>query len=115
MAAGFDVSEIRALGFDLGKAGLKATATASAAIRKTAFDIEAAAKNAAPVDTGNLRNSISSDVGALSAEIGPTAEYGIYVEYGTSRMAPQPFMGPAFDANVEGLVRAMESIADEVL
>lgn len=111
----FDTSELRELAFDLGKAGFKATATATRAVRKTAMDIEATAKTLAPVDTGNLQGSISSEIHALSAEIGPTAEYGFYVEYGTSRMAPQPYMGPALDQHAEGFVRAMESIADEIL
>jgi HK97 gp10 family phage protein len=113
---GIDIGEVRQLSFDLGRAGLKATTLASQAVRKTALDIEADAKALAPVDTGNLKGSISVDsLGPLAAEIGPTATYGIFQEYGTSRMPPQPFMGPAFDRRSPGLVAAMEQIADEVL
>lgn len=36
-----------------------------------------------PVDTGRLRQSIVSIVEGNSAVIGPTASYGVYVEFGT--------------------------------
>jgi HK97 gp10 family phage protein len=45
----------------------------------------------APVRTGELRNSVqATDEGAVA-----TAPYAAYVEYGTSRTAPQPFAGPS--------------------
>jgi HK97 gp10 family phage protein len=111
----FDVSELRKLSADLGEADGKTTALASKVVAKVALDIEAAAKVAAPVDTGFLKNSISTTVEGLSAEVGPTASYSMYVEYGTSRMRPQPFMGPAFDANVGKFEQAMEQIGGKVL
>jgi HK97 gp10 family phage protein len=113
---GIDIGDLRKLSFDLGNAGLKATDLASKAVRKTALDIEADAKTLAPVDTGNLKGSIGTDIlGPLAAEVGPTASYGHFVESGTSRMAAQPYMGPAFDRRSPGLVAAMEQIADQVL
>lgn len=90
-------------------AGTIATSTgrvgerASAVLRKTALDIEGTAKAFCPVDTGNLRNSIGTTVtgdgryGAMEAEIGTDVEYAVFQEYGTSRMAPQAFLGPALD------------------
>lgn len=36
-----------------------------------------------PVDTGYLRNSIAVQLDGNSAVIGPSASYGIYVEFGT--------------------------------
>jgi HK97 gp10 family phage protein len=107
---GFETSGIRQLQADLGKLAARAVPTASRAVAKTAHDIEATAKRLAPVDTGNLRNSISSDIGVLSAEIGPTAEYGGYVEEGTSRMAPQPYMGPAADQHFPELDKALDAL-----
>lgn len=109
---GFDTSAIRKLQADLGRLSARAVPTASKAVARTAHDIEADAKALAPVDTGNLRNSISSDIGVLSAEIGPTAEYGLYVEEGTSRMAPQPYMGPAADTRFPELEQALGAIVD---
>lgn len=110
-----DVSELNKLAADLGRASTTVVERSSLAIRKTAYDIEADAKRFCPVDTGNLRNSISTDTHVLSAEIGPTAEYAAFVEYGTSRMAPEAFMGPAFDRHAGELVTALEQIAGEML
>jgi len=112
---GIDASSLRRFQADLGRASARAVPLASLAIRKTAHDIEATAKVFCPVDTGNLRSSISTDLGVLSAEIGPTASYGIFPELGTSRMAPQPYMGPAFDRHVPELEKAIDQIARSVL
>ena len=45
--------------------------------------VSADAKANCPVDTGYLRNSIAVQVDGNSAVIGPSADYGIYVEFGT--------------------------------
>lgn len=110
-----DVSELNALAADLGKIGFRATGKATAVVAKTAHDIEATGKAFAPVDTGNLRNSISASVRGLNAEIGPTANYGGYVEFGTSRMAPHAYMGPALDRHTPDFVRAMGQAVGDVL
>lgn len=109
--------DLYALAADLGKAGYNATRKAQQVVAKAALDVEARAKVFAPVDTGALMNSIGADVAAdsLSAEIGPTVHYGAYVEYGTSRMAPQPYMSPALDAVAPGFVAAMESLGGDIL
>lgn len=51
---------------------------------------EGYAKDLAPVDTGNLRNSISHkvDSGEPAAYIGTNAEYAAYVELGTGKYYP---------------------------
>lgn len=91
-----DVSELRRLAVDLGKAASTDTIRkARLAVQKAAADIERIAKLKAPVDTGTLRNSIGSDIRGLTAEIGPTIRYAPFVEYGTARMKPRPFLGPA--------------------
>ena len=112
-----DASQLNALAADLGAVGPRVGRLANQVIRKTALDVERDAKQLAPVDTGNLRNSIGSSVGigGLSAEISPTAEYAVFVEYGTSRMAPQAFMGPALDRNTPSFVKAVEQLAREAL
>lgn len=110
-----DTAEVGRLEFDLGKAPEQVTRKASRAVAKTAHDIEADAKAIVPVDTGFLKNSISSDIGDLSAVIGPTANYGRYVEEGTSRMGPQPYMRPAYDRRKESLVQALEQIIGDFL
>ena len=53
----------------------------------------------APVDTGNMKRSITSDFtdGGLSGTTGPHTDYAGYVEHGTRFQAAQPFVKPAFD------------------
>ena len=52
----------------------------------------------APVDTGRLRNSIGVTSGrdsrGLYVDVGPTVDYAVHVEYGTSRQEAQPFVRP---------------------
>lgn len=117
-----DGSELGRLAADLTSAPARVGARAQMVIRKTARDIERDAKALAPVDTGFLRSSIGhSDLryvgqsGVLEAEVGPTAEYGAYVEWGTSRHAPQAYMGPALNRNEPAFTAAMEQLAEEVL
>lgn len=115
MSGAFNLSELNTLIHDLSGASTEVKKKAAVAVRKTAFDIEAESKLFAPVDTGNLRNSISTTITSdgQSAEIGPTAEYGVYVELGTSVMAPAAFMGPAFDRKIPDFEDAIAKLASE--
>lgn len=67
----------------------KAPDMAKRIVAKTAFDIEAHAKDRAPWDTGLLRTSIFTTFGqgGFVAQVGPSVHYAIYLEYGTKRMA----------------------------
>ena len=58
---------------------------------------EGYAKKLAPVDTGNLRNSITHEVddGEPAVYIGTNVEYAPYVCLGTIHMNAQPFLKPA--------------------
>ena len=58
---------------------------------------EGYAKKLAPVDTGNLRNSITHTVDEQepAAYIGSNVEYASYVCLGTIHMKAQPFLKPA--------------------
>ena len=58
---------------------------------------EGYAKKLAPVDTGNLRNSITHTVDDKepAAYIGTNVEYAPYVCLGTIHMKAQPFLKPA--------------------
>lgn len=86
-------------------------AKAGAAIGKAALDIEGRAKQLAPVDTGNLRNSITAEQqSALAWVVAVGAEYGIYQEYGTHKMGARPFLTPAFTAVAPGLLDALGKI-----
>jgi hypothetical protein len=43
-------------------------------------------------------------------EVGPTVDYGMFVEAGTSRMGPQPYMRPAFDRRAPILEQILEQL-----
>ena len=80
----------------------------SAEVEKSARRIEADSKGLAPVLTGTLRRSIHADIQGMKAIVGPSVDYGIYVEMGARGRAPRPFMRPAaskelpqFAANVK--------------
>lgn len=108
--------DLRRLSADLTRAAATAAPRASIVVRKTAFDIKRTSKSIAPVDLGTLKGSIDvSFLSPTSAEIGPTVDYGDYVERGTSRMAPQPYMGPAADKHQPAFEAAMEQLGQEGL
>lgn len=60
-------------------------AAALRALEKCGLTAEGYAKKLCPVDTGNLRNSITHavDSGEMAAYVGTNSEYGTYVEMGT--------------------------------
>jgi HK97 gp10 family phage protein len=116
----FDIKgleDLNKLAVDMGNAGLRVTRDAGTVVAKYAYAVEGSAKAFCPVDTGNLRNGISTTLSPnrLSAQIGPTASYAPFVEFGTSRMAPRAFMGPALDIQTPGFVAALEQISDPKL
>ena len=71
-------------------------------LQRRALQVDRAAKQLCPVDTGRLRSSITNELGqdgdGLVATIGTNVEYAPYVELGTSKMAAQPFLLPALEA-----------------
>lgn len=68
---------------------------AALAVSKAVTDVEAYAKGVVPVDTGNLRASIQGESSGLQGRVNVGADYGIYVEFGTYKMAAQPYLTPA--------------------
>lgn len=112
------IENVRNIEAGLERATRRVGAEAAQVVRRSAAAVERLAKQNAPVDTGHLRGSISTDYagsgrhGTFSAEIGPTADYGAHVEYGTSRQAPQPYMNPAADHVEPEFRAALERLAD---
>jgi HK97 gp10 family phage protein len=71
------------------------------------------AKEQCPVDTGALRNSIKTVSSEGRAQVRADADYAAYVEFGTSKMAPQPYLVPALIENSASVLEAMaQKIAD---
>lgn len=65
------------------------------------------AKANCPVDTGNLRASINKQVSGNTCTVGTNCEYAGYVEFGTYKMAAQPYLVPALLNNVDAIVSAV--------
>ena len=75
-------------------------------VRAGGLVIEGNMKRRAPVakiNGGRLRASITSNVDSDAtgpySDTGPNVDYAEYVEYGTSRMAAQPYAEPGFQAS----------------
>lgn len=69
---------------------------------------EAAAKDHAPVDTGNLRRSITHEIDTGKkpfARVGTNVIYAVYQEIGTRHHPAHPFMRPAMEV-VRQLIRS---------
>jgi HK97 gp10 family phage protein len=96
-------------------------------VKAVAFEIERMAKQLAPKDTSSLANSIYTQIeggggsspqepsngaqmeelpapsGDIIAIVGTGMEYAAYQEFGTSKMASQPYLGPAVEYHARDL------------
>lgn len=88
----------------------QARQAASEIVRKTALDLSAQAKQRSPVDTGYNRASIvARKVNDLTYQVSVGSEYGFYLEYGTYKMAPQPYFNPAIEHVAPSFEAAMRA------
>lgn len=71
------------------------------------------ARELCPVRTGYLRSTIHCDVSGDMIECYADADYAQYVEYGTSRMAAQPYFEPALLAGIEAALEAGSPLINE--
>lgn len=70
----------------------------SVALKNNAEEVKRNAIAKAPKDTGFLKGNINTNYPAnTKAEIKSAATYSGYVEYGTRKMAAQPFMRPSLE------------------
>lgn len=108
------------------------------ALNESCLLVENTAKENCPVDSGQLRNSITSNVSGETGEVGTNVEYGVYVEYGTgvfnpgrttpwryqdasgewhttTGQKPQPFLVPALDSNRDKILNIFKEKVKEGL
>jgi len=62
------------------------------------------------VQTGRLRSSITHEVGQGEVSIGTNVYYGKYLEFGTSRMPPYPWLFVAVEANRGKIIEILKGI-----
>jgi HK97 gp10 family phage protein len=68
-------------------------------VRDVAQAIADEARANAPVRTGALRDSIEMTVVSdEAAQVSVGVDYGVYQEFGTSKMSAQPFLTPAVES-----------------
>lgn len=83
-------------------------------VYKVAALVSAEAKRFSPIDTGRLRASIHIEpVDELSYQVITNVYYGIYQEFGTSKMKAHPYMRPAAAvarAQLPGMVKSAKVI-----
>ena len=80
------------------------------------------ARELAPVRTGRLMASIYADLGEeseineafLPYQVVAETEYATFVEFGTSRMAAHPFMGPAAEELEPEILGEVDSILSDL-
>ena len=79
------------------------------ALQIVGMQVENYARNYAPVDTGRLRNSITSELGPATdkpyVQIGSNVDYAVYQELSTSKMPAcnggKGFLRPAINDHME--------------
>lgn len=113
------VEELNEISVQLHRASGRVGAGAQKALKGAAEFVEANAKAIVPVDSGRLQGSIgpprySGDgrFGDSEATITASADYAVYVEYGTRDTAPQAFMGPSADRAGPLLLAAAVKFSD---
>lgn len=131
----FEVQGLDELGKNL--AGLDAIVRdklARRAVAAAASIVRKAARANAPVDTGNLQKAIvmkrqrrtnlteaytvgvrqgkTKDVkdAKKGGQLGKDAYYYKFIEFGTVKQTPQPFLGPALSENVESATTKMKDV-----
>lgn len=80
------------------------------ALTRIGLSAEGYAKKECPVDTSNLRNSITHEVmqSEKAVYIGTNVEYAAYVELGTVRTKAKPYLKPAATEHSTVYKRIME-------
>lgn len=89
------------------------------AVRETTEEAAEIARNLAPVDTGALKDSITTEMQgnqyASTGIIHVGVPYGIYQEMGTRYMAAQPFLAPAIDAVSQGFQEKVGRLVEQTI
>ena len=101
-------------------------------LKKAAKDVKEEARELVPVDTGALRKSIrvtstAKEAGHITRvgvraggyetnpKTGNLVNYAVFVEFGTSRQAPQPYLVPAANKKAVPILREMLKGLDRIL
>lgn len=115
MSFDIEFGEVTHLHADLAAAPARVDRGAQDAVGDYVSGTERDARAFAPVLTGELKAGIRGRAVGLLGEVISEAPYSGYVEEGTSDTAPQPFLGPAHEANVPGVERRLGDAGEGIL
>lgn len=94
---------------NVGKKPKEAQKAVDQVLNRSSLRVERGAKFYAPWDTGWMSNTIySAPVALMSYKVVSPAHYSMYVELGTRKMAAQPFMMPALEAEYPKLTGELQ-------
>ena len=85
-------------------------------LRQAAVRVRRRQKELAPVEDGDLKRSITYRIRGTrwrrTAEIGPKLgeKYPMYQEFGTARMAPNPYVQPSIEGEAERIADGLDGI-----
>lgn len=84
--------------------------------RKNGITHRASAAGEYPkTDTGTLKRSVHFTVKYLSASVGSNLDYAKWLEEGTSRMAPRPWLQRSFDAKQKEIQQLLDAAIKDAL
>lgn len=109
------MSEFSRFADDLRRAATGIDRQAAVAVERVGQGALKAARATVPVDSGDLRKSLTYRRKGSVATVTSALYYSAFQEFGTSQMAPNPFIGPAAQEWGPRLVAAVEQIRDEVV
>ncbi len=95
--------------------GMDLPGAAESALPGAAEGLAEEARALAPVNTGELKESIHVAADGPTASVAAGAGHARYVELGTFRVAPRPFLLPAYARRRESIVSAIaQAVAREI-
>jgi HK97 gp10 family phage protein len=109
-------AEFARLARDVSRAALGIETMAEAAEMRVARLALETARDLVPVDTGETRNEmriVRRKSGGVVVQSSTVAS--VFQEFGTSQMAPNPYIRPSVDRWGPRLVQEVESIRDQVV
>jgi HK97 gp10 family phage protein len=112
---GIDSHEVHALAHDLAAAPAEVTAGAARAVDHNTDATARDAQTFAPVRTGYLKAHIRAMSAGLTGTVTSEADYGGYVEHGTSDTPAQPYMRPAADLAGPRLADDLGDVGEHIL
>ncbi len=87
------------------------------ALMSGGLKLEASAKRNTPVDTGRLRDSITTQAkdNGLTVEVGTNVEYAEFVHNGARGRMPRPFLEQAWEQNKDKIIAEIGSAVEKGL